>query len=420
VLQAESRRHDHCMKIAIVGPIATEDVAHLIGAAAYTAPRGYGGAPILATLIESLLERGHTVVGITTDVASDGIRSPVRVRGDRLEMVYCPQRPRAFWPQAGSLGRAADLFAHERRHLRTAIQQSQPDVVHAHWLYEFAWAALQSGLPCLVTAHDSPRVVLRYMPNLYRLVRFAMAHWVARRTAQLTAVSPYMASEVRRLTRSPISVIPNPLPRDLEHPARGVPDRSDRDDSARIVSILNGWEARKNGATALRAFAQVRREHPAATLSLFGADAGPGEPAHRFASAHNLSDGVIFRGRIDHAQLMGELQHFDLLLHPALEESFGAAIAEGMALGLPVVAGAHSGAVPWVVADAGVLVDVRDPAAMSAAMLQLLRDPAARRRLGDAGRRSVLDRFSGAAVAAATEAIYVKLLAQPATRMVPA
>jgi hypothetical protein len=79
------------------------------------------------------------------------------------------------------------------------------------------------------------------------------------------------------------------------------------------------------------------------------------------------------------------------------------------------VAGAHSGAVPWVVADAGVLVDVRDPSAMAAAALQLLRDPSARHRLGDAARRSVRERFSRAAVAAATEAIYLELLPQPTT-----
>ena len=103
------------MKVAIVGPIAMENVAHLLGASAAGAPRGYTGAPILATLIESMLDRGHVVVGITTDVGPDGVKAPVAVRGERLEMIYCPQRPRAFLPHGGSVGRAADLFARERR-----------------------------------------------------------------------------------------------------------------------------------------------------------------------------------------------------------------------------------------------------------------------------------------------------------------
>jgi glycosyltransferase involved in cell wall biosynthesis len=65
-----------------------------------------------------------------------------------------------------------------------------------------------------------------------------------------------------------------------------------------------------------------------------------------------------------------------------------------------------------------VLVDVRDPAAMAAAALRLLREPAWRSHLGETARRSMLARFSRSAVAAATESIYRELAARPATRMV--
>lgn len=68
----------------------------------------------------------------------------------------------------------------------------------------------------------------------------------------------------------------------------------------------------------------------------------------------------------------------DLLLHPALEESFGVVVAEAMALGLGVVAGAASGAVPWVVGPvdaksgcaAGVLTDVRDASSIASALAE--------------------------------------------------
>ena len=236
-------------------------------------------------------------------------------------------------------------------------------------------------------------MILRYMPNLYRLVRLFMARFTAARAPQLTAVSPYMAQELRRITRAPIEVIPNPLPRAAEEPATPWPDRRNPD-AARIVAILNGWDARKNGATALRALAEVRSVLPSATLTLFGSACGAGGQAQGFALANGLAEGVLFRGAVEHAQLMQELPAFDLLLHPALEESFGAAVAEAMALKLPVVGGVHSGAVPWVVGDAGVLVDVRDPKAVADAVLTLLRDPARRLALGEAARRSVLARFS--------------------------
>jgi L-malate glycosyltransferase len=65
-----------------------------------------------------------------------------------------------------------------------------------------------------------------------------------------------------------------------------------------------------------------------------------------------------------------------VLAHPSLEESFGMIVLEAMATGTPVVAGRASGAVPWLLAnDAGVLVDVRNSAAIAEAINGLLGDP---------------------------------------------
>jgi glycosyltransferase involved in cell wall biosynthesis len=187
-----------------------------------------------------------------------------------------------------------------------------------------------------------------------------------------------------------------------------------------IVTILNGWDPRKNGRAALQAFVAVKKAFPSATLTLFGDASGEGEAAQRYATPNGLTAGVIFRGRVDHAELMQSLVNFDLLMHPALEESFGAVLAEAMALGLPVVAGQHSGAVPWVVGDAGVLVDVCDPKAISAAIIRVIGDSALRRQIGEQGRRSVVGRFSRAAVAQATEAIYFELMAGQREKVVRA
>jgi glycosyltransferase involved in cell wall biosynthesis len=63
----------------------------------------------------------------------------------------------------------------------------------------------------------------------------------------------------------------------------------------------------------------------------------------------------------------------DILVHPSREESFCVAIADAMAMGLPVIAGEKSGAVPWLLdhGKCGVLVDVNNPKAIAAAMVEL-------------------------------------------------
>lgn len=77
------------------------------------------------------------------------------------------------------------------------------------------------------------------------------------------------------------------------------------------------------------------------------------------------------------------------------EEVFGYVIAEAMASGKPLV-GTRAGGIPEIIQDGvtGFLVDRRDSAAMAARILDLLRDPALRRRMGQAGHEVVREKFN--------------------------
>lgn len=394
------------MKIGIAGHIATDSIAPFLVGDTAGLPRGYYGAPLLGTLIGALLERGHNIVAYTT--SSDmphGAR--VSVQGERFKITYCAARPRAFRYSGGHWGRAADAFKHERTVLSQAMREDAPDLVHAHWSYEFALATIESGLPHLITCHDAPQVVLRYSPDLYRLVRYFMARRVLNRANYLTAVSPYLQQMLTAYARVPIDVVPNPLP---PHSQQLADARRQYDPARpRIAMVLNGWGARKNPQPALRAFAVLRRAVPGAELSILGSDYGPSGPAESWAKAEGLADGVHFIGPQSYSALLAKLAESDLLLHPAREETFGMSIAEAMSLGVPVIGGQASGAVPWVMGAGGLAVDVTSADAMAAAMIRLLADPEALRRHAQAARSRAED-FGATQVAAAYEAHYLTVL----------
>ncbi len=97
---------------------------------------------------------------------------------------------------------------------------------------------------------------------------------------------------------------------------------------------------------------------------------------------------------------------------PSLYEGFSLPAIEAMACGVPVVT-TTGGALPEVVGRDGetaVLVPPDDPEALAAAIGDLLDDPAARARIGAAGRERVLRRFTWRVTAEGTAECYRALL----------
>jgi glycosyltransferase involved in cell wall biosynthesis len=90
-------------------------------------------------------------------------------------------------------------------------------------------------------------------------------------------------------------------------------------------------------------------------------------------------------------------------------------ILEAMAAGLPIVGGAASGGVPWLLGDgeAGILVDVRHPEAMAGAIATLLDDRARAQDLGRRALRRVEECFSPTAVTSAYLDAYSRVLGAP-------
>jgi glycosyltransferase involved in cell wall biosynthesis len=174
----------------------------------------------------------------------------------------------------------------------------------------------------------------------------------------------------------------------------------------RVLMVANGWDVRKNGEAALHAFALLSERLCGAELQVLGHDHGEGEAAQRWWRQSGLTGQVRFVGSVVHEQVLEAMAQSDVFMHAALEESFGAVLAEALAIGIPVVAGAESGAVPWVVGDAGCLVDVTQPESIAAALLGLLTDVTKSSRMALVGSHRVRSMFSAEAVTVAYEDAY--------------
>jgi L-malate glycosyltransferase len=397
------------MKIGIAGPITTASVSQYLIGDVSSMPKGMEGAPFLGTLIATLIERGHEVSAYTLDRAvPDSLSQPIVAHGRHgFKIYYGHYRPHSFRFNGRRPGRILDFFRTECLVMQAAIMADKPDVVHAHWTYEFALAAIASERPYVVTCHDSPYLVLKLAPNVYRFGRYLMARSVFSKAKIITAVSPYLKAEIQKYSPVPITVVPNPLPTAVLGPLLDV-SRHYGGERYQIAIILTGWSMRKNPEPALKAFAKFRLSARHSTLHLFGYDFGVGEKGHLWAKTQGIGEGMVFHGYLPPAELLQQLNTMHLLVHPAIEESFGMAVVEAMALGIPVIGGIRSGAVPWLLGQgsAGLLVDVTSMEAIYEAMVEILNNRTLYENYATAGIDRVRKEFHPAIVASKYEEIY--------------
>lgn len=135
------------------------------------------------------------------------------------------------------------------------------------------------------------------------------------------------------------------------------------------------------------------------------------------AQAAALGVGGAVRLVGQRSDVRGLLDAADVFVLPSRHEGMPLVLLEAMDAGLPAVATRVSGSEEVVVhGEAGLLVPPRDPAALAAALLQLLTDPALRRRQAAAARLRFLERFTSRRMAAETTAVYEHVLAARSTR----
>jgi glycosyltransferase involved in cell wall biosynthesis len=111
-----------------------------------------------------------------------------------------------------------------------------------------------------------------------------------------------------------------------------------------------------------------------------------------------------------HAPAARHLLALDVYVLPSAWEAFPIGVLEAQACGVPQVATDVGGTREAVVPETGILVPARDPAALAAAIVALLRDPERRRRMGAASRARHADRFTTERMVAGTAAVYERVL----------
>ena len=287
------------------------------------------------------------------------------------------------------------------------------DVIHVHWpvpLALFGWAAQRAGPTGLVTTVYG--VEVRWVKRSLRFLKGFLA-WAARRSDQVVAISTDTARELREVVDVPVEVIPYTT--SLPDVGTGIASKP----SGGPVLFVGRLVERKGVRHLIEAVARLGDHGP--TLEVIGD--GPERPALQ-ARAHALgvADRVVIRGKVTTEELQASYARAAVFVLPSVldargdTEGLGVVLVEAMNYATPVVA-SRIGGIPDIVEDgvSGLLVPAGDSAALAAAIGRLIADQGLARRLGDAGRARVLERFGWEAIIRRWKDIYGAVAARRPT-----
>ena len=347
-----------------------------------------GGEKHVASLANGLAQRGHDVfVALAPD-------SPLRalLQGvPREHIIESPMR------NALSLGSAWNLARWARAR---AVQ-----IIHAHVGRDYPLAALAAG-------RSSAQLVLtrHVMFSLGRVHKLTL-----RRTARVIAVSQAVADALRSqaiFKPEIVRVIHNGI--EVEALAKAI---SPPNQPKLRVGTVGELAPVKRHEDFIRVAQRICAERDDVEFIIAGADKSrDAENRRRLAQliAHaHLGDRVHLLGWTE--DIANLLATFDLFVSTSESESFGMAIVEAMAAGLPVVATETAGARELIEPDfTGRLAPVGDVGALAKSTSELLSNPAERARLGMNAQQAARQRFGLEQMVDETERLYEEVVREMA------
>lgn len=349
------------------------------------------GAPLhILQLAKNLKPKGYDILIIT---------SPGKLvelcKKEKLSVVEIPMRGPLDW---GAV-----------RSIEKKLRQFKPDIVHTHgiragWLGRLASRTLK----CKKVYTEHLWTSTFHLKNLaYEQFQLRGLRFMDRYTDTTIAVSQTVYDflvKKRGFDKKKIHIIPNGInsrfikAQVIQKP-KEVPF---------LIGSVGSLNTVKNHQTAIRAVAKVIRENPRFDVHYQIVGDGPLRKAlERLIKQEGMEKRIHLTGRVD--DVLDRLQHFNIFVSLSLSESFGMAVAEAMAIGLPVIVSDIS-ALKNLVGDAGTTVPPRNQEKITEKIVGLIKSEKMRKGLGQKAKERIRENFSEEAMIDKTIELYKNTL----------
>lgn len=296
------------------------------------------------------------------------------------------------------------------------------DLVHDNQCLGYGIAKLEQKMPLIATLHHpitrDRALEIEAAPNWFK--RRSVGRWysfvkmqgkVASKLPRVVVVSENSINDIHTDMGVPLEsmrLVPVGVDPDLFRPIEGV-DRV----PGRLITTASADVALKGLAYLVEAMAKLRAEGRDITLTVIG-KAKPGKSSD-LIEQFGLAPQIEFVSGVPDETIVELYSEAELAVVPSLYEGFSLPAIEAMCSGTPLVA-TDGGALPEVTgADGDTVFRCRkgDSDDLAQTIRRALDHPEARARVGEAGRRRVLERWTWKRCAELTVDQYREVLAMP-------
>ena len=319
-------------------------------------------------------------------------------------------------PYSGEMGYFRNVGA-----LRAILAKEKPDVLNAHYASGYGTTARFSGF--------HPYMLSVWGSDVYDFPTRSLFHrWWLRRNlmaADKVASTSYAMAEQARLIApglGNIEITPFGVDTGLFSPDGYK--KSTTDATAISIGTVKALAPQYGIDTLIDSVAllveRLKGEHSKLAKSIRLRLIGDGPQCAELkarAEERGIAGIVEFAGRVMHSAVPDELHRLDIYAALSRRESFGVAVIEASACGLPVVV-SDAGGLPEVVltGETGLVVPKEDPEAAADALFRLVVDPDLRQRMGKSGRHRAASLYERHDNVKTMIFLYEKIISSKATR----
>lgn len=291
--------------------------------------------------------------------------------------------------QQGEISIAKIKYLTVKKVIKEIIQNFSPDIIHAHYATSYGLIGALTGFhPYFISAWGTDILSFPNNSVFHKLIlKFNLS-----KADKIFATSKFLATETKKFTNKKVIITPFGIDTDKFKPMHV---NSIFNNNEIVIGTIKRFKKYYGIEYLIDAFDLVCNKFPEKPLRLLLVGEGSEtDSLKKMVNKKKINDKVTFTGLVPYNEVVRYHNMMDIEVIPSLRESFGVSVLEASSCGKPVIV-TNVGGLPETVEEGktGLIVEPADIEGLSGAINKLVVDKNLRIKMGENGRRWVVENF---------------------------